>query len=543
MPSPRPVLFVTPLLARWAATLASAVLFGLSFPPASIRPLAWVALAPFFVAVRCSGPWGALTIAWGWSVLAAYSIGDWMPTAVQTFYLQPAVVGWGLFLAVATSMGAPYYVGFAWLYRRVAAGPPALVPLLAAACWVAAELGRGRLFTGSAFFIGNPWGLIGYSQVGWDPIVQIASTTGVYGIGFAIVATNAGLAEVWIRRGLRGAVMGALLALMPGATALVYGVVSLNGAEDVGPARRVAIVQGNLALGSRWRRDYYGRNLETYLRLTASALRDSRPEVVFWPESAMTFFIEEELSYRRAIVHALGGRQVELVAGAPRREVTPEGNRYYNTIFLIGPDGDIRDRYDKRYLVPFAEYFPFGTLGILRRYFEGARTFRSGDDPKPIATAIGPASVFVCNEGMLPEVVGRDMPDGPSYLLNPSNDTWIPHPRFAEQQLDIVSLRAVEQRRYLVRASTSGPSAIVDPWGRILARTQLDEETVLAGHVRARSGLTRYARVGDAFAFGCLALALSAALGSRPPPQRGPSGRDARPTLVLPPEAGPASGS
>jgi apolipoprotein N-acyltransferase len=518
-----------PLLARWAATLASAALFGLSFPPASVRPLAWIALVPLFVALRRGGTWGALTIAWGWSVAAAYFIGDWMPTAIQTFYLQPALVGWGLFLAVATSMGTPYYVAFAWLYRRVATHPPALVPLLAAACWVAAELGRGRLFTGSAFFIGNPWGLTGYSQVGWDPMVQIASTTGVYGISFAIAAANAGLAELWIARGLRGAVVGALLGLVPGAMVLAHGVVALNGAEDAGPARPVAIIQGNLALGSRWRRDYYARNLDTYLRLTAGALRDSRPEVVFWPESAMTFFVEEEPSYRRAIVHALGGRQVELVAGAPRREEAPEGSRYYNTIFVIGPDGDILDRYDKRYLVPFAEYFPFGTLGILRRYFEGARTFSSGDDPKPLATAIGAASVLVCNEGMLPEVVGRDMPDGPSYLLNPSNDTWIPDPRFAEQQLDIVSLRAVEQRRYLVRASTSGPSAIVDPWGRTLARTQLDEETLLLGHVRARSGATRYARVGDAFAFGCLALALSAALGARPAQRRGPSRHDGGP--------------
>ena len=100
------------------------------------------------------------------------------------------------------------------------------------------------------------------------------------------------------------------------------------------------------------------------------------------------------------------------------------------------------------------------------------------------------------------------MADGARYLVNPSNDTWIPGETFAELQFDIVSLRAIEQRRTLVRASTSGPSAIVDADGRILARTTTFTREVLIGKVQPRDGRTIYGRVGDAFAVGCLLLAL-----------------------------------
>ena len=95
--------------------------------------------------------------------------------------------------------------------------------------------------------------------------------------------------------------------------------------------------------------------------------------------------------------------------------------------------------------------------------------------------------------------------------MNPSNESWV-GPSFSEQSLQMVVLRAVEQRRYLVRSTTSGISAIVDPWGRVLARSGIDTREVLRGEVRAREGRSGYGRVGDAFALLC-ALAVVARLG------------------------------
>jgi apolipoprotein N-acyltransferase len=163
----------------------------------------------------------------------------------------------------------------------------------------------------------------------------------------------------------------------------------------------------------------------------------------------MTFFLEGDPGHRRAIGRVLAAGDVELVAGGPRQEEAGENPVFYNTIFSISPTGDIQDRYDKELLVPFAEYFP--------------------------------------------------------------NDIWIPEPRFTAQQFDIIALRAVEQRRFLVRASTSGPSAIVDPWGRVVARTEAGTRGLVSGRVSPREDLTLYARLGDLFAFlsaGAVALAL-----------------------------------
>ena len=126
---------------------------------------------------------------------------------------------------------------------------------------------------------------------------------------------------------------------------------------------------------------------------------------------------------------------------------------------------------DKERLLPFAEYFPFPQLDFVRRRFGEVKEFSPGTTARLLPTAIGPAGVTVCNEAMFPDVAAARARAGAAYLVDPANDTWLT-PRFSAQQFDIVTLRSVEQRRWLVRASTSGPSAIVDPLGRVTARSQ-----------------------------------------------------------------------
>jgi len=514
------------------AVALSALLFGLAFPPLRLHALAWVALAPLFLTFRGAGPKGAMGLAVVWSVLAAYGVGDWMPRAVVTYYEQHAVVGWTFFFGCALLMAAPYYAAAAWVIQRLGrrlegrgSGARAMLPLLVAAAWTAAELGRGRLFTGSSFFIGNPWALIGYSQVGVPAAIQVASLAGVYGVGFAVAAANAGLAEAFRARraGLGAAVRPLLVGLLPGALALGGGALVLRQADDPQtPAVGVAVVQADLALGTRWRSDFYGRNLAEHLDLTRDAFASGDPRLVVWPESAMTFFLEEEPHYAASIAEVLADERAWLLAGGPRRTAASDPH-FLNAVYAVDPEGRIRGRYDKEYLVPFAEFFPLHSVELLRRRFQGARSFARGGPPHLLPTPMGPAAVVICNEAMLPEVVGERVRAGAALIVNPSNDTWIPEPRFAEQQLDIVALRAVEQRRWLVRASSSGPSALVDPFGRVVGRTSMGESRVLVGSVRPRRALSLYARVGDGFAFACLgavALALLVPDRSAPPVRR-----------------------
>jgi apolipoprotein N-acyltransferase len=508
------------LLPAALSAAASAGLFALSFPTPRWTALSWLALAPLFVALRGGGLGRALALAWLWCVVGAVAAGSWFPRAVADYFGQSLAVALGLFVGVFTLMAAPYLMAFAAVYRALARryGPVAL-PVLAGAAWTAAELGRGRLFTGTPFFIGNPWALAGYAHAQNLALVQIASVTGIYGVSFAVACANAALAELWLaRRGrLRPALAGLALAALPALGALAFGHAVLRApAPGAGePAVPIAIAQANLSVGTRWRSDLYGQHLDVYLALTDAAAVAGRPAIVFWPEAAMTFFLEREPLYAAAIARVTRARDVELVAGAPRAIGAEEEPRYANSIYALGPAGELRGRYDKQYLVPFAEYFPL-RVDVMRRRFGRIRVFEHGEETAPIPTRAGPAGILVCNEAMLPEVAAERVARGAVYLVNPSNDTWISDPQYTEQQLDIARMRAVEQRRYLVRASTAGPSAVIDPLGRVGVQTRALEREFALGEVRPVRERSVYGRVGDLFG-GLCAGGVVAALALRRP--------------------------
>jgi apolipoprotein N-acyltransferase len=500
-PARRGVRVIIPLF----STVLSAVLYGLCFPPARWQALAWLAEVPFLIAIRRTSLRTALVLAWVFTVTVAYTVGDWFPRAVADYYAQPQIVGIGFFFGVSSIMAAPYVMGFAVIYRRLTRLPGSVRPLLAGAAWVAAELGRVELLTG------NPWAVFGYSQAGVAALVQIADITGVYGVSFVLVAVNAALAEIVLGTGQtrrRQAGIGLVLTGVVVACVVGYGQLRLRTVSRISNAARpvpVAIIQGNLDIGSQWRSDFYGRNLDVYLRLTNEALTRSHPDLVFWPESAMTFFLEQEPLYQRAIARVMYPGGAELVAGGPR-SVRPSEPIYYNSVFLLSPEGQVLGLYDKQHLLPFAEYFPFHRLDFLRRRFERVREFSPGGPTPPLTTKAGRAGILICNEGMFPEPAAARVSAGADYLVNPSNDSWLGDRKFSEQQFDIISFRAIEQRRYLVRTSTAGPSAIIDPTGHTMVRAEPFTQGWVAGTVRASNAWTPYHRIGDLFAVACTVL-------------------------------------
>jgi apolipoprotein N-acyltransferase len=305
---------------------------------------------------------------------------------------------------------------------------------------------------------------------------------------------------------------------LPALAALAYGTLTLRGSTPGADSARVpiAITQANFDLGTRWRGDLLGLNLDVYLQLTAEAGHAGSPRMVFWPEAAMTFFLEDEPGYRRAIAMVTDPADLELVAGGPRSVRTASDERFFNSVYVLDPDGSERARYDKQYLIPFSEYFPFD-IDVLRRRFGRIRVFQHGEQTAPVPTRLGLAGVLVCNEAMLPEVAADRVARGAVYLVNPSNDTWISDPKYVQQQFDIAVFRAIEQRRYLVRASTSGPSAVVDPFGRVLVQTQPLAREYLLGEVRPVRDRSLYGRAGDSFGVLCV-LTVAIAITLRRPP-------------------------
>jgi len=296
------------------------------------------------------------------------------------------------------------------------------------------------------------------------------------------------------------------------AGAVLYGVAALAAPPAAGAPVPVLIVQGNLGAAARWGTEGGARTLDVYTRLTREALDRTPAALVFWPEAALTFFLEQDRLYGPALRAAFRDRDVELVVGAPR--AADEGMEpFFNSVYLIAPDGTLAGRYDKQYLLPFMEYFPL-RLELARRRFGRIREFTPGPPTPPLATRAGRAGILVCNESFLAPVAARRVADGAAYLVNPSNDSWVPDAGFAWQQFDIAALRAVEQRRFLIRVSDSGPSGVVDPLGRVVAHTAPLTRDVLHATIAPVATTSLYARVGDLFGVLC---ALAAIVGLRRP--------------------------
>jgi apolipoprotein N-acyltransferase len=183
---------------------------------------------------------------------------------------------------------------------------------------------------------------------------------------------------------------------------------------------------------------------------------------------------------------------------------------------VVSPAGETSLVYEKGELVPFAEYFPLADVGLLRRRFGKVREFTPGALQAPFATPLGRAGMMICNEAMLGSEAVDRVRRGAEWLVTLTNDSWVGRRQYAEIALAMVRLRAVEVRRWLVRASTSGPSAMIDPAGRIVDALPFDASGVVHADLVPRADLTVYARIGDAFAWACVlatALVVAARLG------------------------------
>jgi len=466
-------------------TLATALLFGLSFPPVGAAPLAWVALTPFLVALARVPPRRAAGLALLLAPAGALGVTWWFPSMVSAYFGTATLVGtlaWLVFCTASVGLQlVPFAVWTSWMARRGAASP-----LLVAAAWGACEFLRARVW------VGNPWGLIAYSQMSWPAVIQLADATGPYGPGMMLAAFNAVLAGMLAPalrgRHFRGSVVAVVLLV---AAALGYGAFRLAERRDAGAAVRVALVQPGVAASERRTAAGRARAVEFQLEATRRAVAGGS-RLVVWPENAVDFYLEEPSPQRESLLAALRDLDADVVLGAPSYHHGERGIRYRNSVYLIHR-GTVAGRYDKMHLVPFAE-----------------GSYEAGVHPYSLRTDAGLVGPFVCFEAMYPELVRRLVVGGATLLANVSNDAWFGARAPARQHLDMARLRAVEERRWLLRATTTGISAIVDPTGRLVAATDVGTPAMLEGEVHPSQEKTPYQRWGDLAAWCAVGLVIAA---------------------------------
>lgn len=500
---------VNPPRAWWLSAvlaLGSGALMVLSFSPFGLYPLVVLALAGFYQSLQGRDRAGAFGLGWLFGV-ALFGVGvAWIRISLNEFGNMAAPIANLLMLLFVAAM-ALYYGLAAWLIRtlehwsRQRQAPGWVGPLLIfPAVWVLLEWLRGWLFTGF------PWLFAGTAQTD-GPLAGLAPVLGVHGLSLA-VAVSAGL--LWgllrARFSARAYAVAGLVLLWGGA-----GLLRLWGWTEPAPGAgqrpiQVSVIQGNVEQALKWDPDGLLPTLDIYLTLTKAQL-DS--DLIVWPETAIPEFRHR---VEDALLGPLGetAREAgtEVVIGLP---VMQSDGRYFNALISLG---GAEDQYFKRHLVPFGEFLPFkAQLRPLIDWFEVPMSdFSRGQAERPLLQ-VGrwPVGVSICYEDVFAEEVRQALPEA-VFLINVSNDAWFGDSLAPHQHLQFARLRALETGRWLVRATNTGISAIIDAQGRVRATLPLFQRAALSGEIEARTGATPFVRFGSLVPLTIASLMLVAAV-------------------------------
>lgn len=409
------------------------------------------------------------------------------------------------FVAVSVNAALIAYLAlfpavFAVVMARLTRGDGERALLFAPLVWVATELGRTHLFTGF------PWVLSGYSQVTVLPIAQLASVFGVYGVSALVVSVSAALAVSALGHGhaRRPHVPLVVVLVMVGSIAL-WGSVRVRDSAltKSGDVVRVGLLQGNVDQADKWNGQLAAEIFRRYLEMSRQAVSKGAT-FVLWPESATPYPFGEDLVATEQIRSLARQTGVSILLGSDQLERSP-AQKYYNAAFMIRPDGSDAGVYQKMHLVPFGEYVPLRRVFFFAsRLVEAVSDFSPGQSATVLPVGEHLVSTAICYEIVYPDLV-RQFVDAHSELLTTiTNDAWFGPTSAPYQHFAQASMRAIENGRYLVRAANTGISGIVDPYGRVTARSGLFEPAVIVGEARFLQALTIYTRTGDVFAYGCL---------------------------------------
>lgn len=520
----------------WAASGLSAGLLELPFPLAGPMPpwraaFAWIGLVPllcailspaalsrprplrraFLLAYFCGFLWFCGNCYWVRDTMMRY--GD-MPPMAPTLLL----IGFSLVLGL--------YFGFfglgVMLVRRASGNTPFAL-LAAPVLWTALELAAARITS-------VPWDQLGYSQVDHGLVNQLAPWTGVYGISFLLVAVNALLVAALLLMNQRKRLwvwgsLGFLLATL-GQVQDVFVPTAL-------PTTATAVlIQPNLDVGSEdaWPGGEWQQHMDQFEHLAEQQCKTyiagipqtgasrgeivcppypTHPDLVVWPESPAPY-AEQEPRFQQGMASITRTVQAPLIVGAVGMDVAPgdQNWRDYNSALIVGPDGARVGRYDKIHLVPFGEYIPFKDLLFFAHKLTGrVAEFTRGSERKVFHLGGHRYGVFICYEAVFADEVRQFAKLGAEVLVNISDDGWYGDTSAPWQHLNMARMRAIENRRWLLRDTNNGVTAAIDPYGRVVQSIPRHAVDALPAKFGFRDDVTFYTEHGDVFAWTCAILA------------------------------------
>jgi apolipoprotein N-acyltransferase len=497
---------------RLLLAMMSGVAYALAFPPFDHGAVAFVALVPLLVAVR--GASRAIAAALGWvtgTIACSVLVGPSVYTAAARYFGEAPALAVLLAAVIPQLYGALYFALFGLCACEIGerCGPLAAVLTLPTA-WVACEMLRAHVGYGA------PWILLAHAAHAWPWLLQVSDLGGAAAVSWVVALVNAGMAALLLygRAAARARVAGVAVVVAILAGVWVYGERQLaRWSAPPATTLRVAVVQGDVPAAWRSSLVHVSDTLARY----GDLMRRVPPhtDLVVWPENAVSVSVDVNADALAAATMDLDP-DARLLIGAPRAVATsPARSEVRDSALLVDRQGHVTGVYDKLRLTPYGEFVPW-----LARPFAAADRpqsvgYSAGEVTAPLQVAGRRFATLICYEAIYADLVRRAVRDGAEFLVNISNDDWFAGAPAVVQHFHAAQLRAVESRRFLVRATNTGISAIVDPRGAIVAAAPRGEPATLTAVIGAIAERSVYVRTGDAFGWLCVAVALGAVLVGR----------------------------
>lgn len=492
-------------------------LLSLSFPLADIFPLAWISLS--FIIIPVYG--ASVKTSWFYGFVSGMTFWLFFASWMSTFHSLSLVTAIP-YLSIYFSL--PFLILNAW--NRITKGRfRYLRPLVFSIAWIGFEYLR---CTG---FLAFTWGVVGYSQYRFLPVIQIADIFGVWGVSFLVVFINASLAELIIFINEKGYTKKDLIKkIAPAAimlfVAVVYGFLMLS-QQKPKPTYKIALVQPDVDPAAHWQSRSIAEKTMEKIETFSKYAADQGVDLIIWSETLMArkamFFYKYykdapgDNFYRkmgewfRNLPEKL---KTDMLLTAPHKIWVDKTNEYgkmikksysFNSAFYINKKGVLLDRYDKIHLVPFGEWFPYKKeLPFMARLLAKtiASDFTPGKRYVVFKSKKARFAAVICFEDIFGYLCRKFILYGADFLINTTNDYWSRSIASQEQHFAMAVLRAVENRRYMVRAANTGVSCIIDAWGRVESRLENHQQSVLIGKIPLLRDKAKpvYTHWGDWFA-------------------------------------------
>jgi apolipoprotein N-acyltransferase len=480
----------TPLLIDCALAAVSGALLALSFPGAEISWLAWVALAPLFITLRSgAGAVRAFALSFATGTVFFWAL-MWWALELRGFHF----LNWGLANLVNAFWFGLFGVLASVAHRRV----PRWSVLALPAAWVVCEWAKLH-----ASWLSFPWGVLGTSQASVLPVVQVARLGGIYAVSFLVVLVNAAIVEAIVRRTAPARalvpVAGAALALI---AAFAYGNARLDDFAGA-PRTDVAIIQAN----AHWdgERDMARRLavLEAYAKLTREVAA-SKPALIAWPSDSIPAYLPRDRVFGQRLAEIAVESGTFLLAGSSGQEKFqalpgPQRRDPANSAFLWSPSGKVVGRYEKIRLLPFDEYLPLRGIVPWPEAIAHSRPtdFQPGKELTVFHAGETRFGVMNCWENLFPDLFRQMAGRAVDTVVSMTNESFTESVTAHRQMLAMNVVRAVENHIAIVRTSTTGISAFIDPDGRLRETIPHGVARSLVASVPLGRERTLYTRAGD----------------------------------------------